>query len=315
MKIRGRIVVVILIVTALILAVQPAAVFAYLRVNDIYVDVGKNSFQCLSDGELTIALVNNDGERMHFYGTESGSEFIADGARFKNEYMSEGKKDFGDSLSVSWRGYDNAEGIITVTYDRITFGFFEMTPKPAPGFIFQKFVDPTCSCYQPYEQVGGSYRATLDSVEAIAAFFVEDENWTNNSTAAPVASVQPVAPTLNIFLNGRAVETDASLFTENGRTMVPFRFINEALGAEVGWDNKNNQVTATSYNGVIIRLKIGETDMFVTKDGKQSVIHMDAAAMIKNDRTFIPVRYVAEALGLKIGWDQQTLTVLLTSGN
>ncbi len=50
---------------------------------------------------------------------------------------------------------------------------------------------------------------------------------------------------VRILVNGREIATDVPPVIVNGRTFVPARFVSEALGAEVGWDEKTRTVTIT----------------------------------------------------------------------
>ena len=114
---------------------------------------------------------------------------------------------------------------------------------------------------------------------------------------------------LTIQLDGKTVAVDAAPFIDgNGRTMVPVRFISEALGAQVDWDRNARVVTVTEGSSVI-KLTI-DSPQIIT-NGKAET--MDTTAVIKSDRTFVPVRYIAEALGLSVGWDGAANTVILTS--
>lgn len=57
-----------------------------------------------------------------------------------------------------------------------------------------------------------------------------------------------------------------------------------------------------------IKLKIGSN--ILEKDGQ--VIEMDVAPFTQNDRTFVPIRFIAENLGYTVGWDEATQTVTIT---
>ena len=95
---------------------------------------------------------------------------------------------------------------------------------------------------------------------------------------------------------------------ENGRTMVPVRFVSEALGAEVLWDGEYRVVTIKKDVDVIT-IKIGEK--VVNKNGKPHEI--DTRAVIKSDRTFVPLRFVSEMLGASVGWVAETRTVEIST--
>lgn len=139
----------------------------------------------------------------------------------------------------------------------------------------------------------------------------------------------------------------------NNRTMVPLRPIGEAMGLDVEWDNSDKSATfstayeekdAVSWGDVMDTDNDGKSDSFMGGSGvvfslndKQAVsvilfyklganletaeptytdadvITMDTAAVMKDNRTYAPVRYLAEFYGYTVTWDQKTNTVVLTS--
>ena len=100
---------------------------------------------------------------------------------------------------------------------------------------------------------------------------------------------------------------DQKPILENDRTLVPLRAIFEALGAEVGWDDATQTVTATKGD-ITISLQIGSTDLFV--NGEVKVI--DVPAKLLNSRTLAPVRAISEAFGCTVDWEDATQTVTIT---
>lgn len=94
-------------------------------------------------------------------------------------------------------------------------------------------------------------------------------------------------------------------FEEDDRTFLPVRFLAEALGAQVDWDEAS-QTASVRKDGSVVEVTIGSNQIRV--DGKVQPI--DAAARIKDDRTFLPVRAIAEALGQKVTWDPRGLVTL-----
>ena len=60
------------------------------------------------------------------------------------------------------------------------------------------------------------------------------------------------------------------------------------------------------------KLVIGSKTLVVTVDGVQKEVKMDVEPFISNNRTMLPIRFVAEALGFKVEWDDPTRTVILT---
>ena len=98
----------------------------------------------------------------------------------------------------------------------------------------------------------------------------------------------------------------APYVTANGRTMVPVRFITEALGGEAVWDGENQRVSLILDNN-LIQMYIGESTMEVNGISKS----LDTPATIQNSRTMIPLRAVSEAFGLVVNYDgtDQSITI------
>ena len=94
---------------------------------------------------------------------------------------------------------------------------------------------------------------------------------------------------------------DVNPIVQNGRTLVPIRFIAEALGATVDWDGSTATATITK-DGLRATLVIGEISQ-----------GMDVAAQIIDNRTMVPLRYVAETLGATVNWAAETGTIQIIS--
>lgn len=93
----------------------------------------------------------------------------------------------------------------------------------------------------------------------------------------------------------------------SGYTMLPTRAIAEALGAKVEWNDEAQSVSIFSGRR-IISMNIGKTTMYING----TPVPMNTAPEIKDGRTFIPVRDLANALSIKnIEWSEKTNTVVL----
>ena len=112
---------------------------------------------------------------------------------------------------------------------------------------------------------------------------------------------------VSVVLSGSELVFDQPPLIQNDRTLVPFRKIFEEMGAEVLWDDEAKTVTAEKEN-VKITLTIGTPVMY--KNGE--AVSLDAAAVIVNSRTLVPLRAVSEAFGCKVDWDGDTRTVCIT---
>ena len=117
---------------------------------------------------------------------------------------------------------------------------------------------------------------------------------------------------IKILLNGNEITSDVAPFIQNDRTMVPARAIFEAMGSQVTWDGENKTVLMVrqkdeKFTSVV--LQIGLDYAFVNSDR----VTLDSPAVIKNDRTFVPLRFIIEAFNEGITWDGDTKTVSIVT--
>lgn len=112
---------------------------------------------------------------------------------------------------------------------------------------------------------------------------------------------------MNGYVNGVAKALDAAPIIRQNRTMLPVRFVAENLGAAVTWDGTTSTATLTRSD-IEIKITIGATTATVNGEEKP----LDAPAFIENSRTYLPVRFVAEALGGTVAWDGATSTATIT---
>ncbi|MBO5178885.1 MAG: copper amine oxidase N-terminal domain-containing protein [Clostridia bacterium] len=98
----------------------------------------------------------------------------------------------------------------------------------------------------------------------------------------------------------------------NNRTMVPMRKIFEVVGAEVEWDGEERKITATTEEK-IINLQIENTKASVQDKATNETteITLDTAPLILNNRTMVPVRFIAESLEKQVGWDNENRCVIV----
>ncbi len=120
---------------------------------------------------------------------------------------------------------------------------------------------------------------------------------------------------INVTVGGKKVQwTDAAPFIDqNNRTMVPPRAVADALGLEVGWNNVSREASFSDGTKTIC-FPIN-TRYYRTGPGEHDFGSMDTAAVIVNNRTYAPIRYLAEYFGYQVGWDVNTRTVTLTGGS
>ncbi len=77
------------------------------------------------------------------------------------------------------------------------------------------------------------------------------------------------------------------------------RAIFESLGADIGWDADTKTVTAQKGE-TEISLKVGDSTAYVNN----APVKLDTPAEIKNSRTLVPLRFIAESLGANVNWNE-----------
>ena len=103
----------------------------------------------------------------------------------------------------------------------------------------------------------------------------------------------------DVTVNTDVIKTDVAPVIRNDRTLVPIRVVTETLGGKVDWNNATKEVTL-NIDGKEIKKTIG---VILEKYG--------VAPMIINDRTYVPIRFVAEELGAEVQWNEETKTVTI----
>lgn len=116
------------------------------------------------------------------------------------------------------------------------------------------------------------------------------------------------AAAVRVTLDDAPLSFDASPVIENGRVLVPMRGILEALGYSVHWQEHTRTVLAVNGE-VSISLPLNSNTVSV--NGK--TVTIDVPAQLKEDRTFVPLRFLAEYSGAEVIWDNGTSTVSIRS--
>ena len=102
---------------------------------------------------------------------------------------------------------------------------------------------------------------------------------------------------------------DAKPFIDQrDRVLVPIRFVSEALGAFVDWENETRTAVIKQGN-VEIRYTVYQPMAYL--NGEMMV--MDTYGILKDCRTMVPIRFISELLGCAVVWDENTSTVVITS--
>lgn len=119
---------------------------------------------------------------------------------------------------------------------------------------------------------------------------------------------------IRIWMKGEVIKSDVAPYIYKDRTMVPLRVISENLGKKVLWDSANRSVQISDDYGSVLYLTIDKKEINDFAGGNSNTIKLDVAPSIKDDRTFVPLRAIAEAFGEKVDWDKDKRLVIIGEG-
>ena len=121
-------------------------------------------------------------------------------------------------------------------------------------------------------------------------------------------------PPTRIIVNGKEIASDqppvfyrSRITVSNVQILVPIRFVTEALGARVDWEPESRmaRIRRGEYD---LRLRVGEREHRLN----ENTVTTHVPPRIINGRTMVPIRFVSEAMGGTVNWDNRTRTVAIT---
>lgn len=115
---------------------------------------------------------------------------------------------------------------------------------------------------------------------------------------------------ITVFVDEKKIDFDVNPVIENDRVLVPARFIFEALGAKVSWDDDTK--TATAVKGKItVKVPIDKMYTHILKNNE--TIILDVPPRIDNGRILVPLRAVSEGMEAAVEWVDETSQVIITT--
>lgn len=116
------------------------------------------------------------------------------------------------------------------------------------------------------------------------------------------------ADDIKVILDAHRVDFNIAPYILDGTTFVQFRPLFEKLGISITWDSKTRTIIGEK-EGTYIRLQIDSKHASV--DGEN--IELSAPPVIVDGHTFVPLRFVSEAVQAKVRWDESSRTVMIDS--
>ena len=173
-----------------------------------------------------------------------------------------------------------------------------ITVTPDEGYEVDeiKVTDESGNEIKVTDKGNGKYTFTMPATDAdIKADFKET---TSDSETEPIVITMQIGNT-DVSVNEKTIKNDVAPVIRNSRTLVPIRIVTEPLGGKVDWNNATKEVTL-NIDGKEIKMTIG---VILEKYG--------VAPTIINDRTYVPIRFVADELGADVQWNEETKTVTI----
>ena len=125
--------------------------------------------------------------------------------------------------------------------------------------------------------------------------------------------VSDASDNISIVIDGKLINTEVwevKPFIQNNRVMVPLRTVAEALGAFVGWNNEQNFAhVIMNDHGIKAQFILDVSHCRLNS----SSISLDVSPYIKNGKTIVSLRTLAEILFCEVTWDGKTKTVIIST--
>nr|WP_240159983.1 copper amine oxidase N-terminal domain-containing protein [Paenibacillus aceris] len=145
-----------------------------------------------------------------------------------------------------------------------------------------------------------------DEQQALAEVSATLSHITEVGSGTPVA-IQPI-PAESVLSPNIFIKFDAPPVIINGQAYLPIRSVSESFGAAVDWDQDSLTVTvSTEYRTITNR--IHDDKAYV--DGEP--VQIDGPAYLLEGRTYVPLRFIAESLGLLVDWNASAQIIQISN--
>ena len=227
-----------------------------------------------TNAKQTVSVAGTQIKPTWSYGG-SAEELLPDWMRNKNQtsYLMNGTWDEVVN-SVKPKTYANAEAVAKYEMEPYTIMVFEVVGTP------EALQNTTAN------KITGFAHDVMEN--SLALFVNKPYAYRDNRQVAVDPDNASVAPVI-----------------KNDRTLLPLRFVAESFRCDVGYDAATKGITITG-DGIDIKMTVGEKDYTVNGEKKT----LDVPAEVENERTLVPLRALAEALGKEVYWDARGLIAI-----
>ena len=276
------------------------------------------------------STVRNDNNATLIYGIKGGS-WKSDRTDCRTEYREEGRNGSVGYDDVGFRVIKVLNGvepeqkvqlatlaspvvyIASQTDDSITLSW-ESVEGANEYQLFEYFKDTDLvkmlnTTKENTATISGLEKGSIHSyiVQPISYVEIADNVTSENSVSATCGQADDA---ISVFINGLKVDfskyDNVRPVIENGRTLVPIRAVSETLKAEVEWYDDTQEITVTKGD-IFVKMAIGNSKAYVNGGEQQ----LDTPPTIRNGRTLVPLRFVAESLKLNVEWIDESRTIII----
>lgn len=223
-------------------------------------------------------------------------------------------KNVSENYSVS----ADSKGITlaTITFNKIKDGDAKIRFATKTDENFAESIPNGITIAQGGHELPFTAEVKTEAQEQIISFYVEGTKTPEDNTEKRSKRIKD---TLILQLGNYAAAKEGNLchidplnkkvvpFTLNNRTLIPLRFIAESHGLEVSWQDETQTVTLSSPETELVFV-IGENEY--TKDGVS--YPLDCPATLKEARTFVPLRAVAEGFSKDVCWIESMSCIVIS---
>ena len=241
------------------------------------------------------------------------SEYILNGVSFSSELFYD---NFYNSLGIErWytgyhgSGYYKLGGTVTVYANYQTYTAYQLLPDPKPQ-VTKTYLAKVAEINKKIKNAeNAADNASMQSLnediamtQKITSRFYPDTEYNNSILLIfQIGNYMFASGNANYCMIGAdhiiPNSREGAPYITNGHTMVPIRSVIEGLGGTVGWDPDLNGARCT-LNGITIIMPIGSEYAYINGEP----FKMTTPAIVKNGRTMIPIRFVAESLGYEVDY-------------
>ncbi len=254
-------------------------------------------------------MLNYDEMKENFKKTLDLVEKNADGYKIltfgapynavNDEFMQMLKKEYPQIKTVFYTSKGN-DSVVKLTSKMS----IESGTGVASFSVFEKSYDPELEYAAIQSHPGGfddhsreEYRKMIHFLKEKKSIFMTPSQYTNYVNDMKAYRNSPEEK-ISVLCYNKLLDFDVYPYLENDRTFIPIRAVSENLDAFVTW-NEETQTVKIYADDYTLKLVVGSDIAY--KDGEE--VRLDAPVRVVDGRTMVPLRFIAEAFGAEVQWD------------